>query len=193
MNDSKPLNFDELRDNITFSLFLDMTLRYGRYRDHPEHPIFRSTLQSLIDIVSNKGLQSASWFERRLTPFMARYFYHFIIRRVKVARIPPNEAMDMLQRALAEIEEYEREQAKVKPSLTCFNTELLEVIRCPIDNGPLRFIKDEHEREWLLNPRKGYRYPIQDGIPILLVEKGRKDIYLKNDKDRSFWAKRPKT
>ncbi len=48
--------------------------------------------------------------------------------------------------------------------------ELIERLVCPLDKGPLDFI----DGKWLVNPRNGYRYPITDGIPVMLVEVGRR-------------------
>lgn len=45
---------------------------------------------------------------------------------------------------------------------------LLERLVCPLDKGPLTLV----DGKWLLNPRNGYRYPIVDGIPVMLVEVG---------------------
>lgn len=49
--------------------------------------------------------------------------------------------------------------------------ELLEILVCPLDKGPLELIDGG---KWLLNPRNGYRYPIRGGIPIMLIEEGQK-------------------
>lgn len=49
--------------------------------------------------------------------------------------------------------------------------ELLDILVCPLDKGPLELIDGG---KWLLNPRNGYRYPIRDGIPIMLIEEGEK-------------------
>ena len=46
--------------------------------------------------------------------------------------------------------------------------ELLERLVCPLDKGPLELV----EGRWLVNRRNGYRYPISDGIPVMLVEVG---------------------
>ena len=43
---------------------------------------------------------------------------------------------------------------------------LLEILACPDDKGPLRYFPDEHI---LYNPRQGRPYPVQEGIPVLLV------------------------
>lgn len=50
--------------------------------------------------------------------------------------------------------------------------ELLDILVCPEDKGELELIEDG---QYLLNPRKGYRYPIRDGIPIMLIEEGKKN------------------
>jgi len=42
---------------------------------------------------------------------------------------------------------------------------LLEVLACPITKGPLRLEGDK-----LVSERLGVKYPIRDGIPILLIE-----------------------
>lgn len=49
--------------------------------------------------------------------------------------------------------------------------ELLDILVCPEDKGPLNLSEDG---KWLVNPRNGYRYPIRRGIPVMLIEEGRK-------------------
>lgn len=49
--------------------------------------------------------------------------------------------------------------------------ELLNILVCPLDKGPLTLSADG---KWLINPRNGYRYPIRRGIPVMLIEEGRK-------------------
>jgi uncharacterized protein YbaR (Trm112 family) len=49
--------------------------------------------------------------------------------------------------------------------------ELLDILVCPLDKGKLRLSDDG---KWLVNPRNGYRYPIRDGIPIMLIDEGKK-------------------
>jgi uncharacterized protein YbaR (Trm112 family) len=49
--------------------------------------------------------------------------------------------------------------------------ELLKILVCPEDKGPLELVEDG---KFLLNPRNGYRYPIRDGIPVMLIEEGKK-------------------
>ena len=43
---------------------------------------------------------------------------------------------------------------------------LLEILACPEDKGPLRYLAEE---DILYNPRQGRSYPIRDGIPGLLI------------------------
>lgn len=49
--------------------------------------------------------------------------------------------------------------------------ELLKILVCPEDKGPLELVD---EGKFLLNPRNGYKYPIRNGIPVMLIEEGRK-------------------
>lgn len=59
------------------------------------------------------------------------------------------------------------------------NPEFLAILRCPVgvhmkdkgnDPGTLRLVKDV----WLVCDDSGYKYPIVDGIPRMLVEIGAK-------------------
>lgn len=59
------------------------------------------------------------------------------------------------------------------------SAELLEILRCPMavqsdeygdDPGRLRLVKDT----WLVSDDSGYKYPIRDGIPVMLIEEGEK-------------------
>lgn len=49
--------------------------------------------------------------------------------------------------------------------------DLLKILVCPEDKGPLELIEQGH---FLFNPRNGYRYPIRNGIPVMLIEEGKK-------------------
>jgi uncharacterized protein len=49
--------------------------------------------------------------------------------------------------------------------------ELLKILVCPEDKGPLQLVDDG---KFLLNPRNGYKYPIRNGIPVMLIEEGKK-------------------
>ncbi|UCF35991.1 MAG: Trm112 family protein [Acidobacteriota bacterium] len=62
---------------------------------------------------------------------------------------------------------------------TKVNPELLEILRCPVavqsteygdDPGRLTLVHDC----WLVCEDNGYKYPIRDGIPVMLVEEGEK-------------------
>ena len=45
--------------------------------------------------------------------------------------------------------------------------QLLEILACPDDKGPLLYFPDE---DALYNPRLKLRYDVRDGIPIMLVD-----------------------
>ena len=45
--------------------------------------------------------------------------------------------------------------------------QLLEILACPDDKGPLLYFQDE---ESLYNPRLKRRYAIKDDIPIMLID-----------------------
>ncbi len=60
-----------------------------------------------------------------------------------------------------------------------FDPEFLDLLRCPVavqdrslgsDPGRLELVKGC----WLVSADSGYKYPIRDGIPILLIEEGAK-------------------
>lgn len=59
------------------------------------------------------------------------------------------------------------------------NPLLLEILRCPVavkmdtgvaDPGRLRLVGNH----WLVCDESGMKYPIRDGIPIMLIEEGKK-------------------
>ena len=50
--------------------------------------------------------------------------------------------------------------------------ELLKILVCPEDKGSLELVDDG---KYLLNPRNGYKYPIRNGIPVMLIEEGKKN------------------
>jgi len=45
--------------------------------------------------------------------------------------------------------------------------QLLEILACPQDKGPLLYFADE---DTLYNPRLHRRYRIREGIPVLLID-----------------------
>ncbi len=51
--------------------------------------------------------------------------------------------------------------------------ELLAILADPGDKGPVELLNDGG-KEWLVNRRNGFRYPVEDGIPIMLLEEGEK-------------------
>jgi uncharacterized protein YbaR (Trm112 family) len=53
--------------------------------------------------------------------------------------------------------------------------ELLSILADPGDKGPVELLTDGGGKEWLINRRNGYRYPVEDGIPIMLLEEGEKN------------------
>lgn len=50
-------------------------------------------------------------------------------------------------------------------------TELLQVLACPLTKAPLEY--DEANNE-LISRNAGLAFPIEDGIPIMLIDKARK-------------------
>ncbi len=62
---------------------------------------------------------------------------------------------------------------------TLINPLILELLRCPVavrdksksdDPGRLRLVGDH----WLVCDESGMKYPIKNGIPIMLIEEGEK-------------------
>lgn len=53
--------------------------------------------------------------------------------------------------------------------------ELLQILADPADKGPVELMTDADGKEWLVNRRNGFRYPVEDGIPIMLIEEGEKN------------------
>ena len=51
------------------------------------------------------------------------------------------------------------------------NKELLKILICPKTKGPLIYDKKNNEP---ISNKAGLVYPIEDGIPIMLIEKARK-------------------
>ncbi|GAB4574973.1 MAG: hypothetical protein Kow0077_24140 [Anaerolineae bacterium] len=62
-------------------------------------------------------------------------------------------------------------------------SDLLEILRCPVavhytdkgdDPGRLELVQRPNGDWWLVCEDSGYKYPIRDGIPVMLVEVGEK-------------------
>lgn len=49
--------------------------------------------------------------------------------------------------------------------------ELLEILACPKCKSP---VKEENDKLICQNPACGLRYPIRDGIPVMLIEEAEK-------------------
>ena len=47
---------------------------------------------------------------------------------------------------------------------------LLDILVCPITKGPLKYDKKNSE---LISEEAGLAFPIEDGIPIMLIDKAR--------------------
>jgi len=47
------------------------------------------------------------------------------------------------------------------------DAQLLEILACPEDKGPLLYLADE---DTLYNPRLKRRYAVRDDIPVMLVD-----------------------
>lgn len=47
---------------------------------------------------------------------------------------------------------------------------LLDILVCPEDKGPLDYHEDE---QVLVNPRLKRAYPVEDGIPVMLIDEVR--------------------
>lgn len=63
--------------------------------------------------------------------------------------------------------------------MAAVSDELMKILRCPVavhykdkgdDPGQLRLVKNS----WLVCDDSGYKYPIRDGIPVMLVDEGEK-------------------
>ncbi len=69
------------------------------------------------------------------------------------------------------------------PNPPTLSPHLLEVLRCPVavksatdtadDPGRLRLVADC----WLICDESGMKYPIRNGIPIMLIEEGEKWLH----------------
>ena len=51
------------------------------------------------------------------------------------------------------------------------NKDLMKILICPKTKGPLTYNKKNKE---LISKKAGLAYPVEDGIPIMLIEKARK-------------------
>jgi uncharacterized protein len=65
--------------------------------------------------------------------------------------------------------------------MSAISTELLEILRCPhCVSGPTRQPGDDpgqltlYKDTWLVQAQCGRKYPVKEGIPIMLIEEGEK-------------------
>ena len=66
--------------------------------------------------------------------------------------------------------------SEAKPAI---NPDLLEILRCPVAVRSQEYGSDPGRLElahncWLVCADSGMKYPIRDGIPIMLIEEGQK-------------------
>ncbi|NNH75334.1 Trm112 family protein [Nocardia uniformis] len=59
------------------------------------------------------------------------------------------------------------------PEETTLDATLLSLLACPQDKGPLLLVRDADGDSLLYNPRLRRAYPIDNGIPVLLVDEAR--------------------
>ncbi len=57
--------------------------------------------------------------------------------------------------------------------------QLLEILACPDDKGPLLYFQDEHA---LYNPRLKRRYSIKDDIPVMLIDEAETVVDTEHDR-----------
>ena len=50
------------------------------------------------------------------------------------------------------------------------DTQLLDILVCPVTKGPLKYDKDQQE---LISTSARLAYPIRDGIPVMLEDEAR--------------------
>ncbi|WP_040834677.1 Trm112 family protein [Nocardia brevicatena] len=55
-------------------------------------------------------------------------------------------------------------------SETALDATLLSLLACPEDKGPLHLVRTDDGADVLYNPRLRRAYPIDNGIPVLLVD-----------------------
>ena len=48
---------------------------------------------------------------------------------------------------------------------------LLDILVCPISKGPLKYNKEGNE---LISLEAGLAFPVEDGVPIMLLDRARK-------------------
>ncbi|WP_280231270.1 Trm112 family protein [Nocardia cyriacigeorgica] len=59
------------------------------------------------------------------------------------------------------------------PEETTVDPTLLSLLACPQDKGPLHLVRTDEGASVLYNPRLRRAYPIDNGIPVLLIDEAR--------------------
>ncbi len=59
------------------------------------------------------------------------------------------------------------------PEDITLDSTLLSLLACPQDKGPLLLVHDDQGAAVLYNPRLRRAYPVDNGIPVLLVDEAR--------------------
>jgi len=65
--------------------------------------------------------------------------------------------------------------------------QLLDILACPDDKGPLLYFETEG---WLYNPRLQRRYRIEDDIPIMLIDESEQVDDAEHDRLMALAAER---
>lgn len=59
------------------------------------------------------------------------------------------------------------DDTKTPPAGDRLDAQLLEILACPEDHGPLLYFAED---AFLYNPRLQRRYLVRDGIPVMLID-----------------------
>ncbi|WP_054811262.1 Trm112 family protein [Nocardia arizonensis] len=59
------------------------------------------------------------------------------------------------------------------PHDAALDATLLSLLACPQDKGPLLLVRADDGRSLFYNPRLRRAYPIENGIPVLLIDEAR--------------------
>ncbi|MEU7767822.1 Trm112 family protein [Nocardia sp. NPDC049190] len=59
------------------------------------------------------------------------------------------------------------------PEHTTLDATLLSLLACPQDKGPLQLVHAADGSTLLYNPRLRRAYPVEGGIPVLLIDEAR--------------------
>ena len=95
-----------------------------------------------------------------------------VIYAIKNVLAPPNNEFASADKGSGVLPTASASSLDDKPLGGKISDDLLKILVCPEDKGPLELVDNG---KYLLNPRNGYRYPIRDGIPVMLIEEGKKN------------------